>query len=78
MTPAKRSKGRKRHLLVDTLGLIRQVEVTAADVGDRDGLKRVLTRYVAPGVPRLRKLWVDGGYAGADLKRVGSRLKKDA
>ena len=46
----KKIKGRKRHLLVDTLGLIRQVEVTAADVGDRDGLKRVLTRYVAPGV----------------------------
>ena len=46
----KKIKGRKRHLLVDTLGLIRQVEVAAAEVGDRDGLKRVVTRYVAPGV----------------------------
>ena len=72
----KKIKGRKRHLLVDTLGLIRQVEVTAADVGDRDGLKRVLTRYAAPGVPRLRKLWVDGGYSGADLKAWVANLKK--
>ena len=35
------SKGRKRHLLVDTSGLLRQVVVTAADVEDRDGLKQV-------------------------------------
>ena len=49
----KRSKDANVTCWVDTLGLIRQVEVTAADVGDRDGLKRVLTRYVcAPGVPR--------------------------
>ena len=72
----KKIKGRKRHLLVDTLGLIRQVEVPAAEVGDRDGLKRVLTRYMAPGVPRLRKLWVDGGYSGADLKAWVADLKK--
>ena len=77
MTRAKKIKGRKRHLLVDTLGLIRQVEVPAAEVGDRDGLKRVLTRYMAPGVPRLRKLWVDGGYSGADLKAWVADLKKD-
>ena len=72
----KKIKGRKRHLLVDTLGLIRQVEVTAADVGDRDGLKRVLTSYFAPGVQRLRKLWVDGGYTGADLNTWVADLKK--
>ena len=39
--------------------------VTAADVDNRDGLKQVLTRYSTPDVPRLRKLWVDGGYRGA-------------
>jgi transposase len=72
----KKIKGRKRHLWVDTLGWIRPVEVTAADVGDRDGLKRVLTRYVAPGLPRLRKLWVNGGSAGADLKGWVADLKK--
>ena len=39
----KKIQGRKRHLLVDTSGLLRQVVVTAANVDDRDGLKQVLT-----------------------------------
>ena len=47
----KKIQGRKRHLLVDTSGLLRQVVVTAADVDDRDGLKQVLTRYSTPDVP---------------------------
>ena len=43
----KKVKGRKRHLLVDTSGLLRQVVVTAADVEDRDGLKQTrLTQTV--------------------------------
>jgi putative transposase len=58
----KRIKGRKRHLLVDTLGLIIAVVVTAANTDDRLGLVALLTRYMAGGVKRLRKLWVDGGY----------------
>ena len=74
----KKIQGRKRHLLVDTSGLLRQVVVTAADVDDRDGLKQVLTRYSTPDVPRLRKLWVDGGYQGRGHPNVGSRPKKDA
>ena len=61
----KKIKGRKRHLLVDTSGLLRQVVVTAAEVDDRDGLKQGLTRLGACGVTRLRKLWADGGYQGA-------------
>ena len=72
----KKIKGRQRHLLVDTLGLLTQVQVSAADVGDRNGLKDVLTRYMASGVPRRRKLWVDGGYSGASLKRWVADLKK--
>jgi transposase len=59
----KRIKGRKRHLLVDTLGLVLGVVVTPANTTDRDGakavLRRVLTWFVA-----LRLLWVDGGYTG--------------
>jgi putative transposase len=58
----KKVKGRKRHLLVDTLGLIIAVVVTAANTDDRLGLVTLLTRYFASGVKRLRKLWVDGGY----------------
>jgi putative transposase len=58
----KQVKGRKRHLLVDTLGLLIAVVVTAANTDDRLGLMALLTRYFVGGVKRLRKLWVDGGY----------------
>jgi putative transposase len=58
----KKIKGRKRHLLVDTLGLILAVAVTAADQDDRLGLVALLSQYFAREVKRLRKLWVDGGY----------------
>ena len=55
-------KGRKRQVVVDTLGLIVAVVVTAAHVDDREGLVALLNSYFADGVTRLRKLWVDGGY----------------
>jgi putative transposase len=58
----KKIKGRKRHILVDTLGLLIAVVVTAASTEDRLGLIALLTGYFAQGVKRLRKLWVDGGY----------------
>src|SRR5207253_791919 len=54
----KRVKGRKRHLLVDTLGLIVAVVVTAAHVDDRQGAVALLRGYFADGVKRLRKIWV--------------------
>ena len=72
----KKIQGRKRHLLVDTSGLLREVVVTAANVDDRDGLKQVLTRYSTPDVPRLRKLWVDGGYQGEAIRTWVANLKK--
>jgi putative transposase len=56
-------KGRKRHLLVDTLGLIWGLVVHAADVQDRDGAKLVL-KAVNGTLPRLKLMWADGGYAG--------------
>jgi putative transposase len=55
-------KGRKRHLLVDTLGLLVAVVVIAAHVDARQGLMALWTRSLADGVTRLRKLWGDGGY----------------
>src|ERR687884_906590 len=55
----KKIKGRKRHILVDTLGLIVAVVVTAANTDDRDGLVTLVERYFAAGVKRLRKIWVD-------------------
>ncbi len=58
----KKVKGRKRHILVDTLGLLIAVVVTAASVQDRDGAKLVFED--ARGETRLEKIWADGGYAG--------------
>src|SRR5215471_6073628 len=58
----KKVKGRKRHILVDTLGLIVAVVVTAANTDDRRGLVLLLQRYFASGVKRLRKIWGDAGY----------------
>ena len=59
----KRIKGRKRHLLVDTLGLLLGVAVTPASCPERDGAQKVLSQ-VADWFTRLRRLWVDGGYTG--------------
>lgn len=72
----KKIKGRKRHVLVDTLGLIIVVVVTAAAEGDRLGLRTLLQRYFNKGLRRLRKLWVDGGYTGSELKQWVAGLKK--
>ena len=59
----KKVNGRKRHLLVDTMGLILTVVVHAADVQDRDGAKLVLEK-VKDHLSRLRLIWADGIYAG--------------
>lgn len=60
----KQIEGVKRHVLVDTLGLLLGVVVTAASVQDRDGAKTVLAGGV-PALVRLTHLWADAGYAGA-------------
>lgn len=59
----KQVNGRKRHLLVDCLGLLLAVVVHPASVQDRDGARLLLAR-VQGGFPRLRRIWADGGYAG--------------
>lgn len=66
-------KGRKRHLLVDTLGLVLKVLVTEANITDREGGRWLLTSLDRQQLPRLTKIWVDGSYSGidylADLKQ---------
>lgn len=57
----KRVKGRKRHILVDTLGLLLAVVVTAASVQDYHGAKPVLDR-AREGNPQLKVVWADGIY----------------
>ena len=60
----KKVKGRKRHVLVDTLGLVLALAVTAAQVSDQAGARRVFGRVQASGL-KLVKVWADGTYAGA-------------
>jgi len=57
----KKVKGRKRHILVDTLGLLIAVVVTSANVQDYHGAKPVLKK-VKDRCPRLKVVWVDGIY----------------
>jgi len=65
----KHVKGRKRHLLVDTLGLLLCVVVTAASVSDPAGARQVFKR-LGGGGKKLRKIWVDGTYRGTLLDWV--------
>jgi len=61
--PAKKVEGRKRHLLVDTEGLVLKAKVHSANVPDQDGL-RVLLESPRIRFSRLKHLWVDAGYQG--------------
>ena len=64
----KKISGRKRHLLVDTSGLVLNAVVHPADVADRDGARLVLAPNVEEDrLPRLKHLWADAGYRGAGL-----------
>ncbi len=62
----KKVKGRKRHIAVDTLGLLLVVAVTAADVGDRAGA-RLLAGGLLGRFSRLVTLFADAGYSGRPL-----------
>lgn len=59
---AKKIKGRKRHLLVDTLGLILAVAVTAANVDDAVGAQKVVGKVTPEGLPRLEAIFGDNKY----------------
>jgi transposase len=63
----KKIKGRKRHILTDTLGLLVAAIVHTADIQDRDGAPDVLTSIRA-SFPWLRHVFADGGYAGEKLE----------
>lgn len=69
----KKIQGRKRHILVDTLGLLMAVVVTAASVQDRDGAK-LLLHSLSGSCKKLRRIWVDGGYRGQLLDWVALRF----
>jgi len=59
----KKIRGRKRHLAVDTLGLVLSIWITGAAVQDRDGAKTLIQALVGL-FGRLQIIWADGGYLG--------------
>jgi putative transposase len=59
----KKVRARKRHLLVDTEGLVLTAKVHSAKVPDQDGI-RLLLESVRYRIPRLRHVWLDQGYEG--------------
>jgi putative transposase len=63
---AKKIKGRKRHLLVDTQGLVLEVRVHSAEIQDREGIKLLLEPSSPDRLPRLSHLWLDAGNTGQD------------
>jgi transposase len=71
---AKKVNGRKRHIAVDTTGLLLAVVVTAASTQDRDGAKPLLwnLRRAFPGV---KLTWADGGYAGKMVTWAATALR---
>ncbi|MGP4105113.1 IS5 family transposase [Nonomuraea sp. KM90] len=69
----KKLKGQKRHVVVDTLGLLLCVMVTAASVQDRDGAHPVLAR-LREKFSTIGLVWADGGYAGQLVTWAGQVL----
>ena len=69
----KKVKGRKRHIVVDTIGLLFGLVVHAADIQDRDGAPAVL-KSIRHSCPWLRHVFADGGYAGPKLRGALDRI----
>jgi putative transposase len=65
----KKIKGRKRHLAVDTLGLVLGLLITSATIQDRDAAKGLIGTLVKM-FGRLQIIWADGGYLGALVQWV--------
>jgi transposase len=69
----KKIKGRKRHILTDTTGLLVGLAVHGADVQDRDGAPAVL-QSIRSSYPWLRHVFADGGYAGPKLQAALEKI----
>jgi transposase len=66
-------KGRKRHILTDTIGLLVAAIVHAADIQDRDGAPRLL-KVLRSAFPWLRHVFADSAYAGGKLQKALAKL----
>jgi putative transposase len=63
----KKVRGRKRHILVDTEGLVLKAKVHSAKVPDQDGLRRLLESSPRAEISHLKHLWLDAGYEGRGI-----------
>lgn len=72
----KKINGRKRHIVVDTIGLLLVVMVTAASVQDRDGGRSII-ELVRKKLPSVRHIFADSGYSG-ELVKIAKRTWKIA
>jgi putative transposase len=70
----KRVNGRKRHIVVDTLGNLLAVVVHAANIQDRDGAKLVFQRLQAETAAAIKLIWADAGYRGQLIEWVHRQL----
>lgn len=66
----KKIKGRKRHLLVDTQGLVLAVRVSGANETDRTGAEKVFQKADKLQLSRLKLVYVDGGYRGKLIHQI--------
>lgn len=69
----KKVKGHKRHIMTDTEGNLLKVVVTAANLSDNEGGKKVIDKVV-PVYPTIRKIWADSNYKGQLLDYVKEQL----
>ena len=60
----KKIKGRKRHIIVDTLGLLLGCHITTANISDKQGAREFLNQFY---LPCIQKIWADQGYDGVPL-----------
>jgi transposase len=75
LTGGKKTNGPKRHIVVDTLGLLLTVAVTAASVTGRQAGQTLLAR-LGQWHWRITRVWADGGYTGqlVDSAREALRI----
>jgi putative transposase len=70
----KKINGRKRHLAIDTIGLLLTVLITAAGIQDRDAARPLLWN-MRRAFPAVKLSWADGGYGGTLVTWAKKALK---
>jgi transposase len=73
----KKLSGRKRHILVDTTGLVLKVVVHVANIQDREGVK-LLLEPLKGEFPRMKKVWLDVGYSGKGRQWIQQEMGWEA